>query len=195
LGASIRSATFWRIATTKVKQKTKSTSKTVAPVATPIAQAVESQTPLTEHLDLEFSRITDDSGLGDACSPGCLPDLNQYFLLVMDKGIEYFVSFSIKNRASPLALLQQFATLTGRKICYLRIDGAKEFQSEEIKEYCAENDVVLQLVVESNHTMQARVEGTIGCVKLQHSRTFLLYAGKPTRFWDDATKDFSIKKG
>ena len=53
--------------------------------------------------------------------------------------------------------------------------------------------VVLQLVVAYNHTMQARVEGAIGCVK-QHSRTSLLHANKPTRFWDDATKDFSIKK-
>jgi len=52
---------------------------------------------------------------------------------------------------------------------------------------------VLQLVVAYNHTMQARVEGAIGCVK-QHSRTSLLHANKPTRFWDDATKDFSIKK-
>jgi len=75
----------------------------------------------------------------------------------------------------------------------LRIDGAKEFQSDEIKEYCANNDIVLQLVVAYNHTMQARVKGAIGCVK-QHSRTSLLHADKPTRFWDDATKDFSIKK-
>ena len=73
------------------------------------------------------------------------------------------------------------------------MDGAKEFQSEEIKEYCADNDIVLQRVVAYNHTMQARVEGAIGCVK-QHSRTSLLHANKPTRFWDDATKDFSIKK-
>jgi len=96
----------------------------------------------------------------------------------------------------------------------LRIDGAKEFQSEEIREYCADNNVVLQLVVAYNHTMQARVEGAIGCVEIiidlpfgfpinniislgcvkQHSRTSLLHANKPTRFWDDATKDFSIKK-
>jgi len=41
--------------------------------------------------------------------------------------------------------------------------------------------------------MQARVEGAIGFVK-QHSHTSLLHANKPTRFWDDATKDFSIKK-
>jgi len=41
--------------------------------------------------------------------------------------------------------------------------------------------------------MQARVEGAIGCAK-QYSRTSLLHANKPTCFWDDATKDFSIKK-
>ena len=40
---------------------------------------------------------------GDACSLGCLPDLNRYFLLVMDKGTEYFVSFPTKTRASPCA--------------------------------------------------------------------------------------------
>jgi len=105
---------------------------------------------------------------GDACSPGCLPDLNRYFLLVVDKGTEYFVSFPTKTRACPLALLKQFVTFTGRKIRYLRIDGAKEFPSDEIKEYCADNNVVLQLVVTYNHTVQARVECAIGCVK-QHS--------------------------
>ena len=86
----------------------------------------------------------------------------------MDNGTEYFWSFATKTRASPLALLKQFVTLTGRKIRYLRIDGTKEFQSDKIKEYCAKNDVVLQFVVACNHTMQARVEGAIGCVK-QHS--------------------------
>ena len=65
------------------------------------------------------------------------------------------MSFPTKTRASPLALLKQFVTFTGRKIRYLRIDGAEEFQSDEIKEYCADNDVVLQLVVAYNHTMQA----------------------------------------
>jgi len=130
---------------------------------------------------------------GNACSLGCLPDLNRYFLLVMNKGTKYFVSFATKTHASPLSLLKQFVTLTVRNFCYLRIDGAKEFQSDEIKECCAENGVVLQLVVAYNHTMQARVEGAIGCVK-QHSRTSLLHANRPTRFWEDATKDFSIKK-
>ena len=63
---------------------------------------------------------------GDACSLGCLPDLNRYFLLVIDKGTEYFVSFPTKTCASFLALPKQFVTLTGRKICYLRIDSAKK---------------------------------------------------------------------
>jgi len=67
---------------------------------------------------------------GDACSLGCLPNLNLYFLLVMDKGTKYFVSFPTKTRTSPLALLKQFVTFTGRKIRYLPIDGAKEFQSD-----------------------------------------------------------------
>jgi len=52
----------------------------------------------------------------------------------------------------------------------------------------------LQLVIAYNHTKQARVEGTIGCVE-QHSRTSLLHAGKPTRFWDNATNQESIPLG
>ena len=46
-------------ATTKAKHKTKSTSKTVAPVATAIAPAVESPNPPIEHLDFGFNTITD----------------------------------------------------------------------------------------------------------------------------------------
>ena len=228
----------------------------------PTNKIFDSQNPLTEHLNLEFSTITDaidhtvtitdslarlfqqtsknpcdypditqmcnmsdsakdpaDPGIregattsantitpfflqpgtdlrmdwGDACSLGCLPDLKRYFLLVMYRGTEYFESFPTETRASPLALLKQLVTRTGRKIRYLRIDGAKEFQSDDIKEYCAENDVIFQFVVAYNHTMQACVEGAIGCVK-QDSRTSLLHVNKPTRFWDDVTKDFSRNK-
>ena len=43
----------------KTKHKTKSISKTGAPVATAIAQAFDSQNPLADQLDLEFSTITD----------------------------------------------------------------------------------------------------------------------------------------
>jgi len=50
--------------------------------------------------------------MGDACSLGFLPDLNRFFLFVMDKGTEYFVSFPTKTHASPLALLKQIVTLT-----------------------------------------------------------------------------------
>jgi len=140
---------------------------------------------------LFFSPPGTDLGMdwGNACSLGRLPDLNRYLLLVKSKGKEYFVSFPTKTRVSPLVLLKQFVTCTGRKMRYLRIDGAKEFQSDEIKEYCADNDVVLQLVVSYNHTMQARVDGAIGCVK-QHSRTSLLHANKSARFWDDATNQW-----
>jgi len=41
--------------------------------------------------------------------------------------------------------------------------------------------------------MQCRVEGTIGSSK-QHSRVALVCANAPTRFWPDATVDFTCKK-
>ena len=46
-------------ATKKAKRKAKSNLKTVAPVATVTAPAFDSQNPLVEQLDLEFSTITD----------------------------------------------------------------------------------------------------------------------------------------
>ena len=45
--------------TKTAEHKTKSISKTVAPVAPAIATTFDSQNSLTEHLDLEFSTITD----------------------------------------------------------------------------------------------------------------------------------------
>jgi len=46
-------------ATKKAKHKAKSISKTTAPVATVIAAGFDTQNPLAEQLDLEFSTITD----------------------------------------------------------------------------------------------------------------------------------------
>ena len=107
-------------------------------------------------------------------------------------GTEYFVSFPTKTGSSPLTLLKQFVTLTGQKIRYLRIDGVKEFQSDKIKAYCAENDVVLQLICIQPHYASPRRR--CNWMRQQHSRTSMLHANKSTRFWDDATKDFNIKK-
>ena len=45
--------------TKKAKRKDKSNSKAAAPVETVIAPAFDSQNPLAEQLDLEFSTITD----------------------------------------------------------------------------------------------------------------------------------------
>ena len=129
----------------------------------------------------------------DACSLGRLPDLNRYFLLIVDKGTEYFAAFPAKNRKNPLELLKAYIATTGKKPRYLRVDGAKEFATPEMENYCIEHGIILQVVVAYNHTMQARVEAAIGCVK-QHSRISLLTCGAPTRFWDDATVDFTIKK-
>ena len=51
---------------------------------------------------------------GDACSLGRLPDLNRYFLLIIDKGTEYFATFPTKPRKNPLELQKAFITTTGK---------------------------------------------------------------------------------
>ena len=136
------------------------------------------------HMDLRMD-------WADAASLGW--DGERYFLLIIDKTTEYLATFNATSRHSPLDLLKAFITSTGRKTKYLRVDGAKEFVSDEIQQYCDTNRIQLQVVVAYNHTMQARVEAAIGYVK-QHSRISLIRANAPTRWWPDATKDFVIKK-
>ena len=51
----------------------------------------------------------------DACSLGRSPYLDRYFLLILDKGTEYWATYPTKTRSSPLVLLKQYITTTGRK--------------------------------------------------------------------------------
>jgi len=64
---------------------------------------------------------------GNACSLGCLSDLSRYFLLVMNKGTKYFVSFTTKNRASQLALLKQLVTLEDLNLVPIVTGGFRTF--------------------------------------------------------------------
>jgi hypothetical protein len=127
----------------------------------------------------------------DACSPG--RNGERYFLLIVDKDTEYLANFNTKSRHNPVDLLRAYVNTTGKRPRYLRLDGAKEFVSDDMVEYCVQNHIILQTVVAYNHTMQARVEGAIGYVK-QHSRVAMLAANVPTRFWPQATTDFVHKK-
>jgi len=85
----------------------------------------------------------------DACSLGRLPSLNRYFLLILDKGTEYWATYPLKTRGTgtPVELPKQYITTTGRTPRYLRIDNAKEFTSKEMVDFCSENDIILQPVV------------------------------------------------
>jgi len=105
----------------------------------------------------------------DACSLGHLPSLNRIFLLFLDKDTEHWATYPGKSRGrgTLVELLKQFVLTTGRNPRYLRVDSAKEFTSQEMVDYCKDNNIILQPVVAYNHTMHARVEGAIGCCK-QH---------------------------
>ena len=127
----------------------------------------------------------------DACSLG--RNGERYFLLVIDKGTEYLANFNTKTRQSPVALLKAYITATGKAPRFLRVDGAKEFVSDEMVTFCTSEKIILQVVVAYNHTMQARIEGAIGYVK-QHGRVSMLAANVPTRWWPQATTDFINKK-
>jgi len=91
----------------------------------------------------------------DACSLGRHGEL--YFFLVVDKGTEYLANYNSKTRQNPVDLLRAYITTTGKAPRYLRVDGAKEFESDEMVAFCTAEKIVLQVVVAYNHTMQARV--------------------------------------
>ena len=101
----------------------------------------------------------------DACSLGRLSSLNRYLLLILDKGTKHWAAYPSKSqgRGTPVELLKQYVLTTGLKPQYLRVNNAKEFFSQEMVDYCKDNNIILQPVVAYNHTMQARVEGAIGC--------------------------------
>ena len=73
----------------------------------------------------------------DACSLGRLPSVNRYFLLILGKGTEYWATDPRKTRGTgtPVELLKQYITTTGRTPRYLRIDNAKKFTLQEMVDF------------------------------------------------------------
>ena len=66
----------------------------------------------------------------DACSLG--RNGERYFLLVVDKDTEYLANFNTKSRHNPVDLLRAYVNTTGKRSRYLRVDGAKEFVSDDM---------------------------------------------------------------
>ena len=64
-------------------------------------------------------------GLGDSCS--LVRNGEQYFLLLVDKNTEYYVTFNTSTRDTPVTLLQGYMNFTDKPIRFLRVDNAKEF--------------------------------------------------------------------
>jgi hypothetical protein len=59
--------------------------------------------------------ITED--LSNACATCTVgPDKDVYFLLLVDKNTEYYVTFNTSTRDSPVALLQEYINFTGKPI-------------------------------------------------------------------------------
>ena len=71
----------------------------------------------------------------DACSLG--RNGERHSLLVIDEGTEYLANFNTKTRQSPVALLQAYITATVKAPRFLRVDGAKEFVSDEMMTLCS----------------------------------------------------------
>ena len=118
----------------------------------------------------------------DACHIG--RSGNRYFLLFVDKTTEYVQNYNTKTRSNPtpLTLLKSFITFTGKVPRYLRMDGAKEFHSAEMLDFCRDNNIVIQPVIAYNHTAMCRVESYIGVVK-SHSRISMLNSHVPMGMW------------
>ena len=80
------------------------------------------QTPLPDSVEPILDVRAD---FADACQIG--RSGNRWFLLFVDKTTEYVSIYNTKTRSSPLALLKEYLTFTGKKIRYLRMDMPKNF--------------------------------------------------------------------
>jgi hypothetical protein len=89
--------------------------------------------------------------------------------------------------------LKSFITFTGKVPQYLRMDGAKEFHSAEMLDFCRGNKIIIQPVIAYNHTAMCRVESYIGVVK-SHALIGMLNAHVLLRFHGDTVQDFVIKR-
>jgi hypothetical protein len=92
----------------------------------------------------------------DSCQIGRSGD--RWFLFMVDKTTEYVSLYNTKTRSNPLVLLKEYLTFIGRKIRYLHMDNAKEFNSEEMLAFCRHNGIIIQPVIAYNHTGMCRVE-------------------------------------
>ena len=68
------------------------------------------------------------------CADACSLSRNgeRYFLLVVDKDTEYLANFNTKSHHNPVDLLRAYVNTTGKRPRYLRVDGAKEFVSDDM---------------------------------------------------------------
>jgi len=109
----------------------------LAPVMTQRDRPTATQSPPNTDLRMDWA---------DACSLGRLPSLNRYFHLTLDKGTKYWATYPRKTRGTgtPIQLLKQYITTTGRTPRYLRIDNAKEFTSQEMVDFCSEHNIVVK---------------------------------------------------
>jgi len=61
--------------------------------------------------------------------------------------------------------MKQYITTTGLTPRYLRVDNAKGFTTQDMVYFCSDDNIIMQPVIAYKHTMQAHVEGAIGCSK------------------------------
>ena len=89
-----------------------------APVVTQRDQPTATNLPPSSDLRMDWA---------DVCSVEGLPSLNRYFVLILDKGTEYWATYPGKTQGmgTPVELPKQYITATGRTPCYLRIDNVK----------------------------------------------------------------------
>jgi len=72
----------------------------------------------------------------------------------------------------------------------LRIDNAKEFTSQEILDFCSENDIILQPVVAIPLSVALKVILAAQSNIVESARV----RQRASRFWPDAAVDFTCKK-
>ena len=112
----------------------------------------------------------------------------KYFLLIRLEEQDFLWALPTATRANPVALLQDFAALTGVIPSAVQCDN--EFaENSAVQAWCRHNGAVICPTPAYNHTMNGRIEGAVRISK-DHLRCLIKTANAPFRFWPFALKHF-----
>ena len=127
----------------------------------------------------------------DLCGPMEVDSLggSKYLLLIVDESSGLLHGSCIASKSDSSALIMKFIKQVGnqfeRRVKFVRHDGAKEFATNEIKSFYADQGIQQQVTVPYAHQTNSTAERNIRSI-VTMGRSMLHHARLDKRFWAEA---------